>query len=378
MEKETITRQELYNLVWSFPMTTLSKKYAISDVGLRKICIRMNIPMPQAGHWQKLQFGKRIKQTKLDTNYKGDQEVRLELRNNETKESSYKPSLEKKVQESIEQGLKSLLLVPEKLSSPHKLIAAARESLNNRDRWEHNGLINPENGILDIKVSRRNIARALRFMDTLIKALGTRGHSVEIRNNKTYIIIDEQKIEVKFREKLRKEIIKGDRWDTTNYLPTGLLAFQIDGFTVKEWKDGDIKIEEHLSKIIARLETIAAQMKTRELEWKKEREISAERERVKKEYEQKKEKDLSDFKATLLKAARWHKATNLRNYIDAVEAKAKANNTWNEDSEQWIAWASSKADWYDPFIETDDELLADIDRETLEPIKRVFTFPWQL
>ena len=249
--------------------------------------------------------------------------------------------------------------------------------MNNRDRWEHNGLINPENGILDIKVSRGNIARALRFMDTLIKALGARGHSVEIRNNKTCIVIDEQKIEVKFREKLRKEIIKGDRWDTTNYLPTGLLAFQINRFTVKEWKDGDTKIEEHLSKIIARLETIAAQMKVRELEWKKEREISAERERIKKEYEQKKEKDLSDFKVTLLKAARWHKATNLRNYIDAVEAKAKANDTWNEDSEQWIAWARAKADWYDPFIETDDELLADIDRETLEPIKRVFIYPWQ-
>lgn len=65
MEKETITRQELYNLVWSFPMTTLSKKYAISDVGLRKICIRMNILMPQAGHWQKLKFGKKINKKTL-------------------------------------------------------------------------------------------------------------------------------------------------------------------------------------------------------------------------------------------------------------------------------------------------------------------------
>lgn len=378
MEKEILTRKMLYDLVWSVPMLTLSKKYAISDVGLRKICLRMNIPLPQAGHWQKLQFGKKTKKISLDAKYQGEQEISLELRTDETKVSSYKPSVEKELQLRIEEELKSLLVVPEKLTKQHSLIVAARESLNKRDRWEHNGLVNPERGTLDIKVSRGNIARALRFMDTLIKPIEALGHSVEIRNNKTNIIIDEQKVEVKFREKLRKEIIKGERWDSTKYLPTGLLAFQIDGFTVKEWKDGNTTIEEQLSKIIARLETIAAQMKVRELEWKKEREISAAKERVKKEYEQKKEKDLSDFKATLLKAARWHKATNLRNYIDAVEAKSKADNTRNEDSEQWIAWARAKADWYDPFIESDDELLAEIDRETLEPIKRVFTFPWQL
>ena len=36
----------MYDLVWSEPMLSLSKKYNISDVGLRKTCIRMSIPMP--------------------------------------------------------------------------------------------------------------------------------------------------------------------------------------------------------------------------------------------------------------------------------------------------------------------------------------------
>ena len=30
--------EELHNLVWSSPMTSLVKKYLISDSGLRKIC----------------------------------------------------------------------------------------------------------------------------------------------------------------------------------------------------------------------------------------------------------------------------------------------------------------------------------------------------
>ncbi len=47
MSKAKLSREELYNLVWSEPFSTLSKKYAISDVGLRKACIRMNIPLPR-------------------------------------------------------------------------------------------------------------------------------------------------------------------------------------------------------------------------------------------------------------------------------------------------------------------------------------------
>lgn len=376
MGKEILTRRMLYDLVWSVPMTTLSKKYAISDVGLRKVCIRMNIPMPQSGHWQKLQFGKKIKRVILDANYKGDNEVSLELRTHETKENLDEASLEKQQQQLIELELKSLLSVPEKLTNPHQLIFEAKENLNNRDRYEDKGLINPGRGILNIKVSRANIARALRFMDTLIKTLESRGHFLEIRNGKTNVVIEGQQIEVQFREKLRKEIVKGERWNTANFLPTGLLAFQINGFNNKEWKDGTVQIEDQLSKILARLEKIGQEKKLRELERIKEKEINEAKEKIRKDYEQRKAQDLKYFKDTLSKASRWHKATNLRNYIDEVEAKAIADNSLNDDSKKWLAWARKKADWYDPFIEKEDELLTEIDRETLEPIKNVYTLPW--
>ena len=55
MEK---TRQELFELVWSMPMTKLSKQFELSDVGLRKICIKNQIPLPPQGHWTRKQFGK--------------------------------------------------------------------------------------------------------------------------------------------------------------------------------------------------------------------------------------------------------------------------------------------------------------------------------
>lgn len=56
MENQTFTRVQLHGLVWSEPLLTISKKYNISDVGLRKICILLNNPLLKNGHWQKVQY----------------------------------------------------------------------------------------------------------------------------------------------------------------------------------------------------------------------------------------------------------------------------------------------------------------------------------
>jgi len=54
------TRQQLYDLVWSGPMTALAKSLAISDVGLAKACRRCDIPLPPRGYWAKLNAGKPV------------------------------------------------------------------------------------------------------------------------------------------------------------------------------------------------------------------------------------------------------------------------------------------------------------------------------
>ena len=56
--KISFGRQELFDEVWATPVTTLAKKYGLSDVGLRKICMTLDIPMPPRGHWAKLAAGK--------------------------------------------------------------------------------------------------------------------------------------------------------------------------------------------------------------------------------------------------------------------------------------------------------------------------------
>ena len=53
----TITRKQLYEKVWSTPMTAISKEYGLSDVGMAKLCKRHDIPRPPRGYWAQVQHG---------------------------------------------------------------------------------------------------------------------------------------------------------------------------------------------------------------------------------------------------------------------------------------------------------------------------------
>lgn len=45
-EVVTVTRQGLYDQVWSMPVSRACKPYGLSDVGLAKICDQWDIPWP--------------------------------------------------------------------------------------------------------------------------------------------------------------------------------------------------------------------------------------------------------------------------------------------------------------------------------------------
>jgi hypothetical protein len=60
-----ISSAELYRQVWATPMSRLGTQYGISGNGLKKICVRMNVPYPPRGYWAKLGAGKAVRQTPL-------------------------------------------------------------------------------------------------------------------------------------------------------------------------------------------------------------------------------------------------------------------------------------------------------------------------
>jgi hypothetical protein len=53
----TLTRQSLYDLVWSKPMSDLAKEFNMSDVGLAKRCRAVDVPIPYRGYWARKAAG---------------------------------------------------------------------------------------------------------------------------------------------------------------------------------------------------------------------------------------------------------------------------------------------------------------------------------
>jgi hypothetical protein len=361
MEKVTLSRKELYDLIWTEPMLSISKTYNISDVGLRKICIRMSIPVPQAGHWQKLKFGKAERKAPLPKKYNGENQIELAYRTEKDKGASGISKLNA-IKKELSNRFPDGITVPDKLISPDKLIVAARECLNN-SKHIRNGLVSTSREGLDIKVTKQNIPRALRFMDTLIKLLRQRGHDVVVRGD-TYALVRNQEIQISLRGKTKKVMCE-DRWRSIELVPTGALCFRIDGYSGTEWQDAKELIEDRLIVIIAKLEAIAEERNQFQEYWRQQQLKRQEQERLRQELEQKKKNELVRFTEMLLNATRWHKAENLRNYINQFERNAKVENKFTPQLEEWLVWARKKADWYDPFVESEDELLKDVDRETL-------------
>ncbi len=60
-----ITRQELFDLVWSIPVQKAAASLGISGRGLAKICLRQRVPSPSRGYWARVQVGQKLKQQML-------------------------------------------------------------------------------------------------------------------------------------------------------------------------------------------------------------------------------------------------------------------------------------------------------------------------
>lgn len=55
---QTISREQLYEAVWSTPATHLASRFGVSDSFLARICKHLRVPRPQPGYWAKLAVGK--------------------------------------------------------------------------------------------------------------------------------------------------------------------------------------------------------------------------------------------------------------------------------------------------------------------------------
>ena len=363
MSKQEFSRKELYELVWSKPLSTLAKEFLISDNGLRKICKKHNIPLPKIGHWQKVLYGKRLRIIQLPVDDKMvDAKISLDERGtNEDKKYHFQAKLSCLIKEIQEDDSLSLE-VPEKLSRFDKLVKEAKEELRVKKKSTygiHQGIVLTPHNTIGIAVAPGNIRRALRFMDALIKLIRARGHSIEVHGRDTFLIIHDEKFKVRCREKLKRIIKENSRWswDRTETIPSGLLTFQIDvPYNPKIWQDDKKPIEDKLARILAWLEIKAEEEKIQRIErerWWREQE----RERQL-ELKQKDDREWEEKKVRMLleNANQWDQSRNLTAFIEEIENRRRGMLP-KDSFEEWIKWAKNIVTTVDPLSSGVDKFI---------------------
>ena len=388
-------RETLYQEVWQDPVTTVAKHYGLSDNGLRKICKKLDIPLPEAGYWAKLRAGKAVSKPKLQ---------KLKTTPNEAKPKNGSER-ELHIDDSALSFLKdedraqiihaaSKLRVAGPGAKLHADIAAQKQKcetwLEQRsgqvNRLYRNNRYAEEKPLLADSISKSSYSRAFHILDALLKGMLPFGASVTYRfafqvNGETVPFTmsemkDQIPHEVTQAEKLKLVEYEAERrkysWASKPNIPkwehpwNGRLSLVINN----RFRFSDCKsyiLEDRIGEIMVAFYEASYVIRLARLE-KEEEERKAEEERRKAaEIRERRNQEIEATEGLINAANDYETACRIRAYVEAVKAAGTKDASW-------IAWASAKADWFDPTIRARDPYFGDRKHEQgndrKNPVKR--------
>jgi hypothetical protein len=343
-------RETLYGEVWAEPLKIAAARYGVSDVALGKACRKMAVPLPGRGYWAKKAAGKAPPTPVLPPLPTGTHDA-LYIQHVDPPEPEREASPEIAERMASEADPEAAIVVSAELIRPHRLVREAGRLLRRRR--------GDPASCLDVAVSRESLDRALLIMDALLKALVTRGLTVEVtdiiytgdrnyrypdwknpESNATGVQVEGEWVLFGLKEKWKYVIppapdppkhLRGEeranwiRWNAPRRTqePNGVLAFvlkNVDYLHVrKEWKDGTrTKLEDQLNDIVAHIYLAGEALNEKRLA--DERAAIAKRQREIREYEEylRREEEKRRVKVLAGQMERWRDAQTVRDYAEAV------------------------------------------------------------
>jgi len=274
-------------------MTHLAKELGLSDVGLRKICIKFGIPLPPRGHWARLQFGKQDPRPDLPFENNNPQ---IRLPDEATAATREQLSLTKKLAKQAEQDIEPVLREPQQFRDircihTYQAILERIKYLEKRtgqsyqDYKEGRRMFPPKKAYdlaffssledqIPITATIDNALRAVAIADVVIERLALRGIEVELRPVHDSRVCEmravkgDQFYEIRFwepstkasRTKLLTELEKSVTDYSTGYdtimLPRHILTIQFGGsYVTSVIQDKvSVKLEQQIDRVVEKIE----------------------------------------------------------------------------------------------------------------------------
>jgi hypothetical protein len=172
---DLITREELYEAVWTESVQKLAATLGISDVGLAKICRKLGVPRPGRGYWTKSRGARKLLMKPLPP-LRPDQAVSDRVSLDATEGGS--AWTWEDLQHLAEENVPVPKAVPPPAGEPHPLIAA------HRNRVAESGFVVrqllAEQACLAVSVSKAPLDRSLALFQRIFAAFIAKGYRPEV------------------------------------------------------------------------------------------------------------------------------------------------------------------------------------------------------
>lgn len=164
-----VAREELYELVWSIPMTKVAEKFSVSGSYMARVCSGLNVPRPERGYWAQLEAGKAPSKPTLPEALPGDQLF--------WSQDGDDPALGFRA--AIATSVPAQPRPRRSVDGIHGLIQGAKQHYQKGYRVEEGQLLRPhKRQLVDVTASATGLEKALAFANDLFNALESAGHSV--------------------------------------------------------------------------------------------------------------------------------------------------------------------------------------------------------
>lgn len=166
--RDPVSREELFERVWTTPISHLAAEYGVSGSYLARVCTSLSIPRPPVGYWQKKAVGKNKPRPPLPEAQPGDQLTW----------SSYIP-LAKPVAQSEHANRRRSAKVIGQIEAVHPLLRSTESLFRKTRKIDDHEFLRPYKLLLpDIVASEACLPKALEYANALYSELGRRGHRV--------------------------------------------------------------------------------------------------------------------------------------------------------------------------------------------------------
>jgi hypothetical protein len=410
----TLSREDLYELAWSKPISELAKDFGISDVGLAKRCRRLGVPLPGRGYWARIDAGQKPYRPKLPQreSQRHDQnaltvltvEPREEERPPTTEETHDGAWLTERL--AFEQSPENAIVVEQPPSRWDPVVRIYRDNLRaevkevlasraaherheklpewrkqrewNNDGYKWRNMVCRGQRLIDyhkpraFRVTMETLERALAITNEIATAGKARGFVLRDDEKEGRITVVGHAAELQFRvtEQLETKV-RPSSWrkgETEKYkVPTGRLRITMtDG-----WREGpifedkgNVKLETRLNRFFTALyKPIVKQWQdARETKIRREEERLAELRRaeaakIRAEEERKSAAERRKRDALCAEAQKWEHAQRIRAYVKSVrEVASGGRNQGATEIEGQGKGRDSSAGWAEWALRVADEL----------------------